>query len=232
MTPPATPKALLFDFGGTLDAEGVHWLDRFLPLYRHASGAADEAITRAFYRSDDELSSRFDLAGLDLEATLRRQVGCVLERLAPGRPELAEPVVAAFVAESRAGLRRSRSLLERLARSFSLGVVSNFYGNLDGILRAEGLADLFGVVADSGRVGTQKPAAAIFLHATGRLGVRPEEALMVGDSLDRDMRGAEALGMPHAWLSPVRAASCCPNGIRINRLEELEERLTAERSTV
>lgn len=220
---PQAPRALLFDFGGTLDARGVHWLDRFLPLYRRASGAADEDIARAFYRSDDELASRFDLAGLDLEATLRRQVGCVLERLAPGRPELADPIVRGFVDEARACLRRSRTLLERLAGRFRLGVVSNFYGNLEGLLGAEGFAGLFGVVADSGRVGAEKPDPAIFLHATGRLGVRPEEALMVGDSLQRDMRGAEALGMPHAWLRPHGPEACCGSGRRLGGLEELSE---------
>jgi FMN phosphatase YigB (HAD superfamily) len=124
---------------------------------------------------------------------------------------------------------------------------------LEGLLEAEGLAPLFGSIADSGAVGTIKPAAGIFLHALERLGARPAQALMVGDSLTRDIRGAEALGMAHAWLVPDRSplapcrglgpaptpgygapgldpdsqGPCCPAGRTIRSLTELSN-LAAE----
>ena len=43
--------------------------------------------------------------------------------------------------------------------------------------------------------GRRKPDPAPFEMVLDRLGVRPEEALMVGDWPDRDMAGAKALGM-------------------------------------
>jgi putative hydrolase of the HAD superfamily len=43
--------------------------------------------------------------------------------------------------------------------------------------------------------GARKPDPAPFREALGRLGVSPEEALMVGDWPDRDMAGAAALGI-------------------------------------
>ena len=47
-------KAVLFDFGGTLDSDGGHWLDRFYELYDQAClRVAKEEIKRAFYDADD-----------------------------------------------------------------------------------------------------------------------------------------------------------------------------------
>jgi len=218
-------RAVLFDYGGTLDSDGIPWIDRFYPIYRQAGLRASwEDFRKAFFDADDHLPERFQLEGLDLEQTIARQVACVAERLAPGENDLSQAVVRRFVDSSREQLSRNRPLLESLRRRFLLGIVSNFYGNLEGILEAEGLRPLFGVVADSARVGSMKPDKEIFLHAARSLGVRPEEALMVGDSLNRDMRGAEAAGMPHAWLAGERPAPepCCPGTPVLRTLLDME----------
>ena len=49
-------ETLLFDFGGTLDADGVAWKERFHALYR-ADGLdlASDAFTPAFYAADAPL---------------------------------------------------------------------------------------------------------------------------------------------------------------------------------
>ena len=219
-----TLKAVLFDFGGTLDSEGVPWPQRFFPIYRDLGVAADwDPFLKAFYRSDDELPTRHRLPGLDLHRTIELQAAGVLEVLAPARVDLAPEVARRFSADSRSQFARNRPLLEALRERFKLAVVSNFYGNLEGILRAEGLFDLFDAVADSGKVGRIKPDAAIFRHVLDPLGITPSEAFMVGDSLPRDIRGAEALGMPHAWIDPAGQGACCPSGRSIRVLSELSD---------
>lgn len=221
----ALPKALLFDFGGTLDDDGRPWLDRFLPLWREAGARQPEAaLARAFYDADDALPARHDLGGKGFEETVFLQCADVGRVLLPEDPAAARRVAARFVSESRAALRRNKALLERLAGRFRLGVVSNFYGNLDAVLASEGLAGLFGAAADSKRVGVEKPDAALFLWTLERLGVGPAEAWMVGDSLKRDMAGAEGLGMGHVWLAgpSPKAAPCCADARVIASLPGLE----------
>ncbi|TPW21029.1 MAG: HAD-superfamily hydrolase, subfamily IA, variant 3 [Elusimicrobia bacterium] len=221
----APPKALLFDFGGTLDDDGRPWLERFRPLWR-AEGARvpEAALDRAFYDADDNLPKRHDLAGLDLAATVALQCADAGRVLLPHDPAAAERVARRVVAESRAALARNKPVLERLARRFKLAVVSNFYGNLEGILAAEGLLGLFGAVADSGQVGAEKPDAAIFQWALSRLGVSASEAWMVGDSLKRDMAGAERLGMGHVWLAgpDPKTPPCCADARVLASLTGLE----------
>lgn len=49
-------KTLLFDFGGTLDAPGVHWLTRFQWLYLEMGlDIGDDRIRDAFYWADREM---------------------------------------------------------------------------------------------------------------------------------------------------------------------------------
>ena len=194
-------KSILFDYGGTLDADGSTWLERFLPIYKECGvDVPRERFERAFYDSDDGLASRHRLDGLDLEQTLRLQVRQVLAVLAPERVTLAAQIAERFAADSRAQFRRLYPILQHLAQKYRLGVVSNFYGNLDGILRAEGLGKYFSVVADSGVLGVIKPDPAIFLHAAKTLRTPPEDCLMVGDSVPRDMAGATAAGMRKALI--------------------------------
>lgn len=219
-------KAILFDYGGTLDHDGDAWSERFFALYKEEGlDAPPERLQKAFYTADDGLPKRHALKGLDLAATVRLQVQDVLEALGEDRAALARRVAERFVADSRRTLARNRPLLERLSARFRLGVVSNFYGNLEDVLRAEGLRGLFAAVADSEVVGRAKPDAALFQSALAVLGASPAETLMVGDSLPRDMAGAEALGMPHAWLSPSDKPACCAKALRLRTLGELESLL-------
>ncbi|MDE2509783.1 MAG: HAD family hydrolase [Elusimicrobia bacterium] len=220
-------KAVLFDYGGTLDADGSTWLERFYPIYKeNGVDFPRERFDRAFYDSDDALPARHALTGLDLEETLRLQVGDVLSVLAPERTALTGAIAGRFAADSRAQFRRLRPTLERLAARYRLGVVSNFYGNLDGILRAEGLRDLFSVVADSGVLGVIKPDAGIFLHASRALDSAPAECVMVGDSVKRDMKGAAAAGMRTALICAHSPAPDAGQDWTVRSVSELEALLS------
>lgn len=222
---------LLFDFGGTLDADGVAWPSRFYSLYKEEGVEASwEEFCRAFYDSDDNLASRHRLDGLGLEETVSLQAGWTAKALAPGDRTLAERVAARFTADSRRVLARNRPILERLARGHRLGVVSNFYGNIESVLAGEGYLELFGAVAESARVGALKPDPRLFRWALDRLGGAAAEAWMIGDSKPRDMRGAEGLGMPHAWVAgPRDEEPCCPSAAVLRSLPELEDVLAAAR---
>jgi HAD superfamily hydrolase (TIGR01450 family) len=52
-----------------------------------------------------------------------------------------------------------------------------------------------------------KPMPYIFQAALTRLGVPPERAAMVGDSLNSDVRGAQAVGLRTIWLAPSTATA-------------------------
>jgi putative hydrolase of the HAD superfamily len=62
-------------------------------------------------------------------------------------------------------------------------------------LQASGLAGCFDHVVVSGDIGVGKPDVRVFQPALEGLGVRPEEAAMVGNRLERDIQGAKNAGI-------------------------------------
>jgi putative hydrolase of the HAD superfamily len=202
---------VLFDFGGTLDADGVTWKDRMRRLYEdNGCPVAPERFDRAFYVADDALVGRLR-PDATLGETVEQLVAGLQRGLGVPDPGLARRVAGAFAEAAGAALRRHAPLLSALARRYRLGVVSNFYGNLGAVCAEVGIAPFFGALVDSTAVGAIKPDPRIFQAALHALGVEPERAVFVGDSLPRDMAGARALGMPHVWVRAAggAAAPCC-----------------------
>ena len=81
-------------------------------------------------------------------------------------------------------------------RGLKLGVVTNgFKDDVDEVLRRVGLEGAFDVTVGVDAVGKPKPHKEIFLYAVERLGILPQEALFVGDSLEMDYFGALGAGL-------------------------------------
>ncbi|NLA38198.1 MAG: HAD-IA family hydrolase [Methanomicrobiales archaeon] len=68
-------------------------------------------------------------------------------------------------------------------------------------LRKTGLIDFFEVVVTPDISGQRKPEPASLLYALRRLGAAPEVAMMVGDSLARDIAPGRQLGMVTAFAA-------------------------------
>ena len=105
-------------------------------------------------------------------------------------------------------------LLRELSRARRLAVVSNFdYSpTAHDILARTGVADVFVSVVVSDEIGWRKPRPEIFVEALQRVGVRPADALFVGDRLDIDVAGAQQAGMQAAWINRDRTQ--VPAGVR------------------
>jgi len=196
-------EAVLLDFGGTLDADGVHWSPRFHAAYRAEGGTLDLAAFDPIFKMSDQALARLPgIAALGFRAAIETQAR-LLSDVLPERDRVNPAGVARRLhADALGVVRRNRPILERLARRYRLGIVSNFTGNLQPCLEELGLARLFAAVSDSAVVGCSKPDPRIFLGTLATLGARPERAWMVGDNFEADIRGAAALGMRTCWLGP------------------------------
>jgi len=224
MSAPNGGRAILLDFGGTLDADGVHWCPRFHEAYRALGGTLDyAAFEAAFKRSDAALAALPHIGSLGFRATIEAQARLVAGLLGAAAVD-PDPLALRLHADSVATIERNRPVLERLAARFRLGVVSNFTGNLEPCLEELDLRRLFGAVLDSGVLGFAKPDERIFLQALTCLGARASDAWMVGDNLEADLRPAQRLGMRTAWVTPPARPG--PGDFtptrRIARLPELE----------
>ena len=80
-------------------------------------------------------------------------------------------------------------------RGYQLGIIANQKPGAKERLDAWGLGRYFSVIASSAELGVSKPDKEIFLRALAMANCRPENAVMVGDRLDNDIRPAKKLGM-------------------------------------
>jgi putative hydrolase of the HAD superfamily len=220
--------SVLFDFGGTLDADGIPWKERFFRLCRDEGlGVSPAEFDRVFYAADDALVGTIPPT-LSFRDTVARLARGVTGRFASGDRMLGERIAKRFLDGALERLSASVKLLGQLSHRYRLGIVSNFYGNLATVCDEVGLGPLLTVVVDSARVGCLKPAPQIFLHALAGLGAEPAEAVFVGDSLVRDMAGARGVGMAHIWLTPGESSgteACCPNDPVVHTLDGVRELL-------
>jgi len=218
--------ALLFDFGGTLDADGERWAVRFHREYAAAGGRlALDQFEPIFRQSDRQLEMDPAIGTMGFRAMIDAQADLLLRLLPDGGALDQGRIAAGFHAEALAIVNRNRGVLEALTHRYRLGMVSNFTGNLACCLAELELAAMFAEVSDSAVVGWAKPDPRIFELALDALGARASDAWMIGDNPESDIRAAAALGLRTCWLaSPERTP---PDGVaptaRIARLTELPE---------
>jgi len=196
-------EAVLFDWGDTL----MRWAPEpeFLEDGHRAGFAAigrgvDAAITARFR---DAYLPKFFADGVIEEVEYPGEVRALLGEFGI---EVSDDELLRFLeaehtawAPARQLASTTHALLETLReRGLKLGLVSNAIDPADLLhrdLEQLGVAQRLDVAVFSSEVGRRKPDPAIFEVALRRLGVAPERALMVGDSVANDIAGAQALGM-------------------------------------
>lgn len=92
--------------------------------------------------------------------------------------------------------------LNQLRQSYPLALVTNGAACLQREkLAASGLKSYFDAVVVSADLGVAKPEALVFETALSRLGFNGEHAVMVGDSISKDVDGARAAGLGAVWVN-------------------------------
>ena len=222
---------ILFDFGGTLDADGGHWLDRFYRIYSAIGlGHLDKgAIKEAFYWADAQAERDGAMRTALYRDMIQRHVRWQFEKLSLQDTAREAQAVTAFVRAAERVLHRNRKVLELLHHAgYRLGIVSNSYGNIETLCREFGYNSFMKVFIDSALVGVRKPDPAIYTLALEKLRLPAAQVTMVGDNFDRDILPAKALGMKTAWLVGDQKRPC-PDPSKVDltlrSLEELPQRL-------
>ena len=105
--------------------------------------------------------------------------------------------------------------------------MSNSNGTVARLLHAIGLARHVDAIVDSTVVGAEKPDPRIFRHAADLVGVRPDEAVHVGDLYSVDVLGARAAGCQAILIDPVGAwvGVDCPTATDIQAASRLVARM-------
>jgi putative hydrolase of the HAD superfamily len=202
-------KGIIFDYGGTIDTRGDHWSHVIDAGWHNAGINVDiETFRTCYVHAERELArERYILPGDNFYVLLHKKMRIELQKLAELGAINAEAIEpkAKEIAEwcyeyARTCVNEASSVIEKLAERFPLQLVSNFYGNVDEVLRDFDIRKYFNGIIESAVVGVRKPDARIFMLGCVALGLKPEDVLVVGDSLKKDILPARSIGCQTAWI--------------------------------
>ena len=141
--------------------------------------------------------------------------------------QIAEDMARYINAKTLALLNENRQVLEHLKqKGYPMVLVSNFYGNINQVLKDAGIDGYFKDVIESAVVGVRKPNPAIFALGVFALDLPASQVLVVGDTYGKDIVPAHKLGCHTLWIKGLqweekKVDESIPDGI-IKKLSEME----------
>lgn len=116
----------------------------------------------------------------------------------------------------------TKEVLDALTGRYKLGVITNGYSEVQRRkIEMIGITHYFEDIIVSGEEDFAKPDTRIFLKSCERLGVKPEEAVYVGDYYPNDIEGAVRAGITPIWICQDLKEHPEYQGIRVSRLREI-----------
>ena len=157
-------KAILFDIDDTLFDRAKaqrQWAYLMIQEFREVfEGIKQEVIVDAVLESDRIGTEEFNRTGSRDSQRIGRFK--IFLRLLNLNSEPAEDITAFYVGlypETNSPVKGAKSLIERLAKRFQLGIVSNAFGDVQyQKLKALGIKDLFDCIVLSSEVGDLPPS--------------------------------------------------------------------------
>lgn len=202
-------KGIIFDYGGTIDSFGDHWSEVIYDGYVASGVDIDKNEFRSSYVFAERELARtrhifpqhtfLDLMRIKVRIEMDDLVarGIVSDQVAADKAD----VIAQYCYDrARNAVETVRPVIAKLAERFPLVLVSNFYGNVESVIRDMGIRDYFNGIIESAVVGVRKPDPRIFMLGVVALGLKPEEVLVVGDSFRKDIQPALSIGCQVAWI--------------------------------
>ncbi len=216
-------RYLFFDFGGCIDAPGIHTRVLFWQAFARL-GLVDESQKQAFQEAyslaDKQMMASGEAKELHL-APFNRWNGALIADFLRLEKSKGEAAGVAVTKEMVAYLEESRAVLRKLSQEFPLGIISNFTGNLECILEEFSLRELFSSVTESFYEGCSKPDLRIFRSALAKQNFPAEQCLYVGDNPVNDIAPAKSLGMKAVLIHPPGSRKECGADGYVERLEDL-----------
>jgi putative hydrolase of the HAD superfamily len=187
------------------------------------------AASRRWFWDDPERHRR---ERVNMLGAWTKIVAHALESLGRPDPALASTIASEFADRRRARMKLFPDVIGCLAswraQGIRLGLVTNGDATQqrDKIAR-HALANYFEVIVIEGEFGAGKPDEAVYRHALKALGASVADTCMVGDHLDFDVAGSQALGIQGIWIDRSTAGLPPDCRVRPDRIIQSLAELTA-----
>ena len=203
-------KAVFFDLDGTLCDSDTTWSiaqrETFKLLRKQRPDVSEEALTEAWRTVHQELFKQLNAGRLSMADVRDSRFQCLFKELGLPIDKVMEELSDFFCSRYLTSLRLydDVTILEKL-HTYHVGIITNgaHDEHTDSQLskvRHLGLSGRIQSLTISGEVGVRKPNAKIFKVACERAGILPKEAMVVGDTIENDIVGANRAGMTSVFI--------------------------------
>lgn len=206
---------IFFDLGNTLIYSQADWVQvmraAVTVLFEHLPGVQQEH--RHDHLPDQFLAHLYaymEQREIDLiETTTRQLLADFLSQSgapAPGGNEL-QSAIDAMYAHTQQYWHLEQDAVPTLSRlrerGYRLAVISNAMdeGNTQALIDKGRLRGFFEVILSSAVAGVRKPHQRIFNRVLQEMAVTARQAVMVGDTLNADILGAQRIGLQDIWIT-------------------------------
>ena len=220
-------RGILFDYGGTIDSNGVHWAEVIWQAYLSEDiPITKESFREAYIHGERTLGKNplvkpyhtfLDMMRLKIDIqfewlSIPQDAVSNTRHCEEGRrinPNLFENEcfstrkhrIADFCyAYARSSVECARPVINWIADKYPIALVSNFYGNIAAVLQDFEIDRFFPIIIESAVVGVRKPDPQIFRLGIEALQMKAAEVVVIGDSHDKDIIPAEVAGCQTIWL--------------------------------
>ncbi len=215
-------QAIIFDYGGTIDTNALHWSEVLWEGYQHTNiPVSKEEFRQSYVFAERALAKHpyiqpehnfLDLLTIKCDLETQDLVNRGVWLVSDTERKIQSDAVANYCYQYVLNvLEVSRPVIAQLAEKYPLVLVSNFYGNIETILKDFHL-EYFQHIVESAVVGIRKPDPQIFQLGVDALrgitGKTAEELpahdiLVVGDSYSKDILPATQIGCQTVWLKGI-----------------------------
>ena len=204
-------KGIIFDYGGTIDTNGIHWGEFIWEQYRKAGiDITHETYRKAYVHGERYLAKNPVIEPTDtFHSLLRKKLTIHFEFLRSTNSTTkfsntkAIEIADDCYCKVKETMNTTCAIVRRLSESFPIVLVTNFYGNMNTVLKEFDLAGYFNNIIESSVVGLRKPDPALFALGVEALGLSPAEIVVIGDSYRKDIHPASTLGCKTVWLKNI-----------------------------
>jgi putative hydrolase of the HAD superfamily len=204
-------KAIILDYGGTIDTNGVHWSAVLRMAYNTLNIPVSDLMFRnAYIHGERTLATRRIIEPhhnfwhvLRFKAAEQIKFLIAQEVLQPRHIALAPNIADWCYAYAQIAVNAAIPALKQLSDIRALVLVTNFYGNIRAVLEDFHLATFFPHIVESATAGVRKPDPSIFRMGALAAGCDPWETIVVGDSYEKDIAPAASIGCQTIWLRKV-----------------------------
>ena len=204
-------KGIIFDYGGTIDTNGIHWSEVIWQQYIKAGAGIDKALFRdAYVHGERSLAKSPIIESSDTFLTLLKkkiaiQFSFLKEHTGQEAltKELETTIADGCYRNVLQTIDTTRSIVMQLGMHYPMVLVTNFYGNMPVVLKEFGLDGLFRKIVESSVVGIRKPSPELFALGLEALGMEAGEIVVIGDSYKKDIYPSLTLGCRTVWLKKL-----------------------------